>query len=131
MILYMDWHIKHKTSIATFPIDAFSMSFIIAVSDRHLCGIIGNKSTNSSDVFIHFLSWLIDWLVNLHSKSLDNIAFLMDNASFHKTQAVSKYSINSKIHLISIPSYSPWLNHAETFIRAIKARSKQKWRNGR
>ena len=128
----MDGHIKISPRLLLFLFTLFQCHLLLPSHiSIYMESLEINRQIVQTFLFTFCLDLLIDWLVNLHSKSLDNIAFIMDNASIHKTQAVSKYSINLKIHLISIPSYSPWLNHAETFIRAIKARSKQKWRNGR
>ena len=49
-----------------------------------------------------------------------NYCIIYDNASIHKTKLIQSISIESKITILTIPSYWPVLNAAEKLILGIK-----------
>ena len=57
---------------------------------------------------------------------IQRMRIVLDNASIHKTAAVKEFAESTKLHILTIPPYSPSLNGAEVLIQAIKAKINQK-----
>ena len=55
------------------------------------------------------------------------LAFLIDNASWHKTKAVKEYCNNNNITLLFLPPYSPEYNPIERVWSFLKSKIKQKF----
>jgi len=55
------------------------------------------------------------------------LAFFIDNASWHKTQAVQEFCQNNKITLLFLPPYSPEYNPIERVWSFLKSKFKQKF----
>ena len=115
------WCKKSENSIYYAPLDDFRMSFMIWFSKFRIYGVIGTNETFDSNMFLQFL---IQMKENLHS----NWVFIADNASIHKTNQIREYLEDTKQLLITIPSYSPWLNPWEHLIRSIKSKIRMKQR---
>ena len=96
---FKGWSFKdHKPAIAA-KIDNFSMYFVIAVSPKHIYGILGNENANTSHVFIYFLDNLLKYREKLFEMQDENTVYVMDNASIHKTKRVDEYAKEMKIPL--------------------------------
>ena len=107
------------------------MYFVMAVSEKHIYGVIANEIANTAKVFIHFLEKLLECRNKLIEENDAKVWFLIDNASIHKTADVKRYTKQKSISLLTIPSYSPALNGAEIIIHAIKSKVKQRQSQGR
>ena len=59
---------------------------------------------------------------------MKELIIILENVSSHKTKMVSKFVENSKIMMLTIPPYEPFLNPAEKFILAVKSKIRQKKR---
>ena len=118
------WCNKSENSIYYAPIDTFKMSFIVWFSKVCIYGVMGTNQTFDSNMFLQFL---IEIKENLHS----DWVFIADNASIHKTNQIKEYLENKKQLLITIPSYSPWLNPWEHLIRSIKSKIRMKQKNNK
>ena len=55
------------------------------------------------------------------------LAFLIDNASWHKTLSVKEYCNNNNITLLFLPPYSPEYNPIERVWSFLKSKIKQKF----
>jgi len=71
----------------------------------------------------------IEHLTKVRAIYTENIplAFLIDNASWHKTLAVKDYCKNNNITLLFLPPYSPEYNPIERVWSFIKSKIKQKF----
>ena len=128
---FKGWALKdHKPAIAT-KLDSFSMYFVLAVSTKHIYGILANSSANTADIFVYFLDCLLKHREKLFKMSNNSTFYVIDNASIHKTENVDEYAKRNEISLLTIPSYSPALNGAETVIQAIKAKVNKQRMQGR
>ena len=102
------------------------MYFILAVSEQHIYGTIASNKANNANVFIYFLSELIKNRNKSFKDENSKTCFIIENASIHKTTEAKNFAKRRSIHLLTIPSYSPALNGAETVIQAIKSKVKQR-----
>ena len=118
---FKSWTLKdHKPAIST-KLDSFSMYFVLAVSSKHICGMLASSNANTAEIFIYFLDCLLKQCEKLF-KTSNNACYIINNASIHKTMNVDQYAKRNKISLITIYLYSPALNGTETVIQAIKAK---------
>ena len=128
---FRSWSFKDVKSAITWNIDNFSMYFTLAVSEKHIYGVMSSEKANTAEVFIYFLSELIECQNKFFKEDTGKTYFVMDNASIHKTANVKAFVERKWINLLTIPSYSPALNGAETVIQAIKSKTKQRRSYGR
>ena len=89
------------------------------------------EQVNTAKILIHFLDDLIKWRVKANEGSESTACFIIDNASIHKTADVKWFSDKRSIRLLTIPSFSPSLNGAETIIQTIKSKVKKGPNQGR
>ena len=125
------WSFKDEKSAIISTIDSFSMYFTLAVSEKHIYGIMANEKAFTAKIFIHFLDKLLELKNKITKESENRTCFIIDNVSIHKTVEVKEFAKKRWIHMITISSYSPALNGAETIIQAIKSKIKQRRSQGR
>ena len=82
---FRGWGFIDKKNKIITPIEGFSMYFIIAISENHFYGIMASDSANTSEIFIHFLSKLLNSIQSSNSNEDRDLCFVIDNASIHKT----------------------------------------------
>ena len=128
---FKSWSFKDVKSAIISSIDNFSMYFTLAVSEKHIYGVMSSEKANTAEVSTHFLSELIKWQYRLSNTYESKSYFIIDNASIHKTAEVRAYAERKWLNLLTIPSYSPALNGAETVIQAIKSKIKKRRSGGR
>ena len=128
---FRGWGFKDFKSAITSSMDSFSMYFTLGVSVEHIYRLMVSERANTVEIFIHFLDNLIKVRDKVNKGNDSKFWCILDNASIHKTADVNTFAIKRKIHLLSIPSYSPALKGAETVIQAIKSKIKQRQIQGR
>ena len=67
------------------------MYFTLAVSEKHIYGVISSEKANTAEVFIYFLSELIECQNKFFKEDTGKTYFVMDNASIHKTANVKAF----------------------------------------
>ena len=107
------------------------MYFVLAVSSKHIYGVLASSNANTAEIFTYFLDCFLKNCERLFKMSNNNTIYIIDNASIHKTRNVDQYAKRNKISLLTIPPYSPALNGAETVIQAIKAKVNKRRIQGR
>ena len=127
---FKGWGYKGVYSVVATPIDSFSFSFILAVSEQNFLGIMANSSSNDSNIFLHFLNSLSIVMKKEFNWNSDSYWIIMDNASIHKIIEIQEFIKRNDIHAVTIPPYNPALNAAELVIQAIKAKIKKKRSQG-
>ena len=95
-----------------------SLHFLLNNSIHHLY----NKETTDSHVFCQYLKQVIEFYHSKDPQIKNQVLLVCDNASIHKTKEVCQLLNISKIGLLTIKPYSPWLNPVEGYISAIKKR---------
>ena len=76
-------------------------------------------SINSSLIVKYITSWIKQFQVDNKNKE-NNLIIVVDNASIHKIKLVKDVIVNSKIGMVAIVPYLPFLNRIESYIGAIK-----------
>ena len=66
----------------------FSMNFMLAVSEKHIYGVMGNNYTNDANIFLLFLSKVSQLIINTTQRDNSRYCYIMDNASIHNTKQV-------------------------------------------
>ena len=123
---FKGWAFKDCKAAVTSTMDKFSMYFTLGVSENHIYGFMASKKANNAEIFIHFLDNLMKCRDKVLEGSISKACFIIDNASIHKTTDVKIFVRSRMIPLLTIPSYSPALNGAETMIQAIKSKVRQR-----
>ena len=81
----------HKPTIAS-TLNNFSMYFAIAVSSKHIYGVLASEKANTSQTFfIYFLDCLIKYRESLFKQTNEKTLFVINNASIHKTKSIDEY----------------------------------------
>ena len=107
------------------------MSFIIVLSYKKFFEIMAINKAFNSVIFLYFLTNLFESkrVNNLNTSA--NYLYVWDNWSIHKTSKIAKFLAQSQISMMTIPSYTPWLNSAEIMINRIKGninRQRRLWK---
>ena len=92
---------------------------VFGISNEKFCPVLGIKGTFNSDAIVWYLQKL-RLFQSSNGKNEKSYAIVWDNASIHKSKKVMDFLTESKMHMITIPAYSPWLNPVETMIGAFK-----------
>ena len=111
--------------------DTTSFSIIIAFSSIRIYGWLWTLETVNSEVmkyYYHNLCSIMNQESNEHSK---RSLLVWDNAQVHKSKALKDFILKAKMKLLTITSYSPWLNPTEQLIGWIKARVRNEINSGR
>ena len=111
---------EFKGYISTQKSD-FSMTFICAVSNIKVYGLLGTDSTITSDEVKYYIRQLAEY--RNQDLSLANKPFILmyDNAKVHTSDAVVQFIIKSKLRSVGISAYQPVLNPCEKLIGAVKS----------
>ena len=109
----------------------FSMSFICGISNKRILGLMGVKETTTSDIIVIYLKSLFEALQRSNNGTNCECVVIWDNASVHSNSLVRNFIKSSKLRVISIPAYSPFLNPAEKLINAIKMKIRKAHGEGR
>ena len=106
---------KGKTPIVKATGKRFKANMISAISNRGKLKFMIIKKSFNSEVFIKFMSRLIE-------KSEQKVYLIVDGHPAHKTKTVKKWleSNSNKISLHYLPAYSPELNPDEYLNQDIK-----------
>ena len=88
-------------------------------------GVKGKISSINSSLIVKYIkSWIKQFQVESKNKE-NHLIIVADNATIHKSKLVKDVIVNSKIGLVTIVPYWPFLNPIESYIEAIK--SKIRW----
>ena len=88
---------------------------IFGMSRERYHPVFGVKGTFNSEAIIAYLK-MIRLGQHKIGKNERNYMIVWDNASIHRSSKMLKFLEWSKIRLITIPAYSPWLNPVEHMI---------------
>ena len=87
---------------------SFTMSFIAALSQDRIYGIMGKDGTGNSETIKIFVKELCE----TRNKDLKSKPFVIcwDNAPIHTSTTISQFLKSSELRVITITPYSPALN---------------------
>ena len=125
------WSKRGHKGLLKIQRNDFSMSFIWAVSNIKVYGILGNQGSNKSNEFKYYLRQLLD--CRNADPEFKKVPFIMmyDNSGIHTSDEVKEFISKSKLRSISITPYSPMLNPCEKLIAAVKSNLKKLQSEGR
>ena len=109
----------------------FAMSFIWALSDHQIYGILGVEGSVTSEIFKHYITELVSKRKCISGSTSKPFVFIWDNSRVHSNELINNFLANSKLRAISIPQYSPVLNPWEKLINSIKTKIKLMHSEGR
>ena len=109
----------------------FAMSFIWALLDNQIYGLIGVEGSVTSDIVKHYVVELVSKRNRESDMTSKPFVIIWDNAKVHSNELIANFLVKSKLRAISIPQYTPVLNPWEKLINAIKAKIKIMHSEGR
>ena len=97
--LFRGWSKIGAKGLLSTPFEKSSMNFMLAVSEKHIYGDMGNNYTNDANIFLLFLSKVSQLIINTTQRDNSRWCYIMDNASIHKTtpKPLSQISLKIKI----------------------------------
>ena len=98
----------------------FAMSFIWALSDNQIYGLIGVEGSVTSDIVKHYVVELVYKRNRESDMTSKPFVIIWDNAKVHSNELIENFLVKSKLRAISIQLYTPVLNQWEKLINAIK-----------
>ena len=107
------------------------MSFIWALSDDQIYGILGVEGSVTSNIVKHYIAELVSRRKCDPEKDSKPFVFIWDNSKVHSNELIINFLEKSKLRAINIPQYTPVLNPWEKLINAIKAKIKLMHSEGR
>ena len=84
------WSKVNQNGLKKIQASSFSMGFIIGLSHRCVCEIIGIKGTTTQSIFAFYLSKLLQHLKSNRTDEYPRFVLWCDNASYHKTDLITK-----------------------------------------
>ena len=128
---FYGWSRRGHQGLMKIQAKYFSMTFICAVSNKKVYGILGNQSTNKSKDFKFYLRQLVYF--RSVDTDLDGIPFILmyDNAKIYTSNEVWTFIHKSDLRSISIVPYSPMLNPCEKLIACTKSNMRKLQSEGR
>ena len=125
-----NWSPRGSPAIISINHDPWTMSIIIAMSNKGIEGIKACTGTINSENFILF--WEDIWKrMTDGSERIKNPVIIWDNASLHTWKETTEFMTKLGIKWVTITPYSPQLNAAEKIIGYIKNKLREVWVNGR
>ena len=111
--------------------DTTSFSIIIAFSSALIYGWLWTLGTVYSEVMKYYYYNLYS-IMNEETQKHNILSLLIwDNTQVHKSKVLKDFILKGKKKLLTITSYSLWLNPTEQLIGWIKARVRNKISSGR
>ena len=117
---HREWTIKGHKGYIRMNSEGFSMSFIVALSNKRIYGIMGWRDAVDHSVVRYFISGLLFFWNKSPSSTETPFALIMDNASVHVWNNMTNFYEKSGVWVITIAPYRPSLNISEKLIWAIK-----------
>ena len=124
------WKIGEKSALALRS-NPFSMSFVIAVSQFRVYGIMGSGGSMTSDSMIHFLKKLCEERNQNELFKQRPFVFWFDNASIHTSSKLQSFMRQADMKAITIAPYWPMLNPWEKVILALKWKLKTYYKSNK
>ena len=117
---FRGWCVRGQKGYIRQPIESFNMSFVWAISTRRHYGLFGIKGANNSQIVKLYIQELL--MERNKEKGIRSWPFVLvlDNASVHVSEISQSFYKSTKISVLTIPKYSPFLNPAEKLIGSIK-----------
>ena len=113
---------KLQRTKSTVPTQGYSFSLIAAITQD--CALAAQITEGGTDavVFDNFLHRVLHKLRVDSSTKGKHIVVLMDNATIHRQEIVTKTVLGMKVFLLYTPQYSPQLNPVEKFFKYVKTK---------
>ena len=118
---FKGWTPRGRKGFVKLQKEWFAMSFIVALSEYKIYGIMGAEETINTKTIKHYVeSMLVERNLSKENRKR-SFALVWDNASVNASSEAAKFYIGSRIKVITIVPYTPALNPAEKLISAIKS----------
>ena len=123
-----NWSSRGSPAIISVNHDSWTMSFIIAISNRGVEGVKAITKSINTEIFIWFLEDIWERLTDEGEVAKDPV-IVWDNASLHVWKDSTEFMVKRGIRCVTITPYSSQLNPAEKVIGLIKNKLREAWIN--
>ena len=123
---FYGWREKGKQGYINLFEEIININIIVAFSSRKLHLYQKTSKTIDSEYVMNFLKMLKLRIQEEKIKKIDEVILVWDNASYHKSDLVTKLVGKKSMKMMTIIPYMPWLNSCEHLIRAIKRKIREK-----
>ena len=103
-----------------------SISIIMTIFSNGCWFVMMTKSTTTSEVFIHFMTKMNEWLNKNNMFNYECLHLHLDNCPYHKSKETINYLRKTKLKVYFLPPYSPSLAPIELAFGLIKRKLKRK-----
>ena len=86
---------------------------MLAFSSDKIEGVMGTLKTITAKWFEYFI-------VNLFKSNNNNVLIILDKAKIHTAKLINELCRKNQVIMLTVPSYSPFLNSCEKLILKIK-----------
>ena len=123
-----NWSPRGSPAIISVNHDSWTMSFIIAISNRGAEGVKASTKSINTEIFIWFLEDIWERLTDEVEVAKDPV-IIWDNASLHVWKDSTEFMVKRGIRCVTIAPCSPQLNPVEKVIGLIKNKLREAWIN--
>ena len=122
---HRSWIAPNDSMIQTHQIEQPSTT-ISALTDQ---GVVYSQLSFGSNADVDILYFLIEMFKLIKAGHKDDykqytskLVVVMDNASVHRTDLISKFFDKACVVCVTLPQYTPEMNPIEKFFRSVKYR---------
>ena len=110
-----------------------NLTFSVAVwfSKKMIYRVMATWKTFNSQAIKYFYHGWMEARQKLELDQQDRAILVGDNSKIHKSKEIREYLLKSKMRLMMITPYSPWLNPWEQLIGAAKSKLRRELLKGR
>ena len=102
-----------------------SISIIMCIYSNGCWFAMMTTSTTTSQVFIHFMSKMNEWLCKNNNFNYERLHLYLDNCPYHKSKIIVDYLSKLKMNIFFLPPYSPSLAPIELAFGFLKRKLKK------
>lgn len=125
-----NWSKSGKPASLAIDSDPTQISFVIAVSDKKVEGILAWNISIKTESFWQFMRDVNTEIISTMEEPL-KLWYIFDNSSVHTNKRTRIWLQTLGICCLSIPPYSAQLNWAERIIAVIKNKARQESSKGK
>ena len=118
---FKGWTQRGRKGFVKLHKDWFAMSFVVALSEYKIYGIMGAEDAINTKTIKHYVEWMLVERNLCKEARKRSFALVWDNASINTSNEAVKFYLGSRIRVITLVPYTPALNPAEKLISAIKS----------
>ena len=115
---------RREKGFIKLPNDIFTWSIAIAFSKQRIYGWMATRKTMTADKMKDFYYELFYSKIKIFKEDNELPVLVYDNSVIHKSEKIKSFIQDSRVSIITLTPYNPYLNPIEHLIGAIKSKVK-------